>query len=259
MTISDSKVQPLAGTAPSTTTAPEASPTLPVGVATPARPAAHHSRRGDYRLRGLDVRVEDPVEVPRRQSWKGESRKRRRRRVILKCGVVLMIAAGIAVALRATVVQPFSVPTAAMSPTLKAGDQILVTKASFLTGSIGKGSIVVFTRPKHFSCSTNGASATDLVQRVIATPGETIWSSGNTIYVNGRALEERGWYNAKAAQVAATPIRLTTIPSGQYFVMDDNRTNTCDSRSFGTISRTSIIGKVAAVVLRNGHPYFRFF
>jgi len=153
---------------------------------TPARPASFHSRRGDYRLRGLDLRVEDPEEAPRRPSWKDEPRRNRRRRLILKCGIVLITAAAITLLLRATIIQPFFVPTSAMSPTLKAGDRILVTKSTLLTGSIGQGSIVVFQRPKHFPCSTDTQSATDLVQRVIATPGETIWSSGNTIYVDGR-------------------------------------------------------------------------
>jgi signal peptidase I len=229
------------------------------GVASRPRPATYHSRRGDYRLRGLDLPVEDPEESPRRRSWRDAPRRNRRRRFILKCGVVLIIAAGVTLLLRATVIQPFFVPTSAMSPTLKAGDRILVTKWSFLAGSIDKGNIVVFQRPRYFPCSTSGQNATDLVQRVIATPGETIWSSGNTIYVNGRALSERGWYNPKAAQVGVTPIHSMTIPSGSYFVMNDNRTDACDSRSFGVIPKSSIIGKVTAVVFRNGHSWFHFF
>jgi signal peptidase I len=225
----------------------------------PSRPATYHSRRADYRLRGLNLPIEDPGQEAHRPSWKDQPRRRLRRRFIFRCGLVLMIAAGITLALRATIIQPYFVPTAAMAPTLKAGDRILVVKSSILTGSINQGSIVVFHRPSRFPCSTAGQSSTDLVQRVIATPGETIWSSGNTIYINGRALKERGWFNAKAAQVGAVPVQSMTVPNGKYFVMDDNRSNACDSRSFGAIPASSIIGKVTAVVFRGGHPNFRFF
>jgi signal peptidase I len=97
------------------------------------------------------------------------------------------------------------------------------------------------------------------VQRVIGLPGDTIWSVGSKIYIDGRRLHERGWYDSKYGQVGSTPILRTRVPPGEYFVMGDNRSDSCDSRAFGTIARSSIVGKVFAVVARDGRPYIHLF
>ena len=146
-----------------------------------------------------------------------------------------------------------------MVPTLQMGDQILVVKSSRLAGPIHGGDIVVFRHPKVFACNTGPDQVGDLVQRVIAVPGETIWSVGNKIYVDGKQLQERGWYDSKYGQVGSTPILRTRIASGQYYVMGDNRSNSCDSRVFGPIARSAIVGKVFAVVMRGGHPHIHLF
>lgn len=187
-------------------------------------------------------------------------RRRRRRRLLVEWLVVLAVAAIVAVLLRAFVVQAFFVPSASMVPTLQVGDRILVVKTTLLTGAIGRGSIVVFKHPEPFPCSAGGEeNIQDLVKRVIGLPGETIWSVGNTIFVDGKALSEPGWYRAGLPAVGATPIIKTHIPTGDYFVMGDNRTDSCDSRSFGPIAGSSIVGRVELIVWRNGHPYFHAF
>jgi len=172
---------------------------------------------------------------------------------------VLVVAAGVAVILRTSFVQPFSVPSAAMMPTLQAGDRILVVKSTFLAGSITRGDIVVFRHPKRFSCGADANDIQNVVKRVIGLPGETIWSVGNAIEVDGRHLNEPGWYNSRYGQVGSTPIHRTKIPPGDYFVMGDNRTASCDSRSFGAIVGSSIVGKVVLIVSRAGHPYIHLF
>ena len=164
----------------------------------------------------------------------------------------------VAVLLRLTLIAPFTVPSSAMSPTLQAGDRILVLRSSFLAGSIGRGDIIVFHRPAYFPCRGSGTGQY-LVQRVVALPGETIWSSHQTIYVDGKPMAERGWYDPGHGAVSSVQITKTTVPKGDYFVLADNRTNSCDSRSFGAIPGSSTLGKVFAVVARNGTPYLHFF
>jgi len=178
---------------------------------------------------------------------------------VVKTVLVLTVAIAAAVFLRTSVVQPFSVPSAAMVPTLRAGDRILVVKSSRLAGPIQSGDIVVFRHPSVFPCSTGGDQSGDLVQRVIGVPGDTIWSVGNTIYLNGHRLRERGWYDAKYGQVGSTPILRTELAPGEYFVMGDNRSDSCDSRAFGAITRSSIVGKVFAIAVRDGHMYVHLF
>jgi len=170
-----------------------------------------------------------------------------------------LVATLAAVLLRSLVVEPFSVPSASMVPTLKVGDRILVVKSSRLVGPIQSGDIVVFRHPKPLPCASGRDQFRDLVERVIGVPGETIWSDGNRIEVDGHQLNERGWYDSKYGQVGSTPIRRTKIPPGKYFVMADNRSYSCDSRAFGTVARTSIVGKVLAILMRDGHLYFHVF
>lgn len=188
------------------------------------------------------------------------ARARRRRRLLIEWLVVLAVAALVAVLLRAFVVQAFYVPSPSMVPTLQVGDRILVVKTTLLTGAIGRGDIVVFKHPEPFPCSAGGEQdIQDLVKRVIGLPGETIWSVGNAIYVDGKRLTEPSWYRQGLPEVGAMPILKTTIPKGDYFVMGDNRTDSCDSRSFGPIPSSSIVGQVELIVWRNGHPYFHAF
>ena len=175
-----------------------------------------------------------------------------------------MVAAAIAAAvliallLRLTLIAPFTVPSSAMAPTLRAGDRILVLRSSVLTGSIGRGDIIVFRRPAYFPCQASG-SGQYLVKRVIGLPGETIWSDHQTIYVDGKQIDESGWYDPRYGAVSSVQISMTTIPAGDYFVLDDNRSNSCDSRSFGAIPGSSAFGKVVAVIGRHGTPYLHVF
>ena len=221
----------------------------------------------DYRLRGLDFGSASPrpqataaaASAPRPAATRRRARARQRRKRWL-----IMVAAAIttfllvAVLLRLTLITPFTVPSSAMAPTLQAGDRIIVVRSSLLTGSIGRGDIVVFHRPAHMPCQISG-SGQYLVQRVIGLPGETIFSSHQTIYIDGKPIAERGWFDPGYGAVSSLQIAKTTIPKSDYFVLADNRSDSCDSRSFGAIPGSSALGKVVAVIARNGAPYLRLF
>jgi signal peptidase I len=88
---------------------------------------------------------------------------------------------------------------------------------------------------------------------VVALPGQTIWSVGSTIFVSGRALSEKGWYNPRFGQLGSTPIPSTTLGASQYYVLGDNRSAACDSRVFGPIAKSSILGEGIALLVRHGH------
>jgi signal peptidase I len=164
----------------------------------------------------------------------------------------------VAAALRVFVLQPYSVTSTAMLPTLQLGDRILVVRPNPLTGSIQRGDVIVFRRPAHYACSAVEGAGQYLVKRVIALAGQTISSSRDAILVDGKALRERGWYDAEFGPVGATAVPPTTVPAEHYYVIGDNRADSCDSRSFGAISATSVVGKVVAIVFRANHPYFHW-
>ena len=169
--------------------------------------------------------------------------------------ILLVVAALAAWLVPAFVVQSFSVPGGAMSPTLQAGDRILVVKSGLLEGPIRSGEIVVFRASRSLPCTVVGGRASDLVLRVVALPGDTIWSVGDTIFIDGRPLSERGWYNPRSGQVGSRPIPSTTLVQNQYYVLGDNRSGSCDSRVFGPISGSSIVGEGIAIVVRHGHVF----
>ena len=223
--------------------------------------APARARKSDYRLRGLDLEAPALVEVkPRLVRKSHPSRKRRRRRLVMQWTVVLLLLAATAVLLRTSVVRPYALRSTSMVPTLKPGTNVLVLRPKVLTGSMKVGDLVVFHHPDGFTCRSGpGDTSRDYLKRVIGLPGQTIWSAGSRIYVNGHVLEEKGWYNGRFGELGPGPIARTTVPAGDYFVLGDNRTDPCDSRAFGPVAGTSLVGKVLATTTRNGHPSVHFF
>ena len=100
---------------------------------------------------------------------------------------VLMVAVGLAFAVRAFVLQTYFIPTPSMEPTLMVGDRILVDKVSYHLHAVDRGDIVVFGTPAK---ELSDPSITDLVKRVIGLPGETISSSEGRVYIDGKPLHE---------------------------------------------------------------------
>jgi signal peptidase I len=175
------------------------------------------------------------------------------RRQVIEWAAVVVIAVLVAGGLRAFVVQSFYVPTGSMLPTLQIGDRIIVLKIGY---TIRRGDIIVFRRPP---ADTDTADA-DLVKRVIGLPGETISSVRGTVLINGKPLKEP-WLPILTGSCieAAENIATTRIAPHHYFMMGDCRGNSLDSRSWGTLSSSYIVGKVEVIIWRFGHPYFHWF
>jgi signal peptidase I len=183
-------------------------------------------------------------------------RRRRRRRALAETGILVLVAVLLASLARAFVFQTFWIPSASMTPTLAVYDRVLVEKAFFSWHDVNEGDIVVFSHPPLDQCPGAG----DLVKRVIALPGQTIYSSGNSIYINGRLLSEPylPQFDPLGPAVASKqhPYR---VPPGEFYVMGDNRSDSCDSRFWGPIEGSSIIGKVVLIWWHDGHPDFHWF
>jgi signal peptidase I len=145
-----------------------------------------------------------------------------------------------AVGLRTFVVQPFYIPSGSMEPTLIVGDKVLVNKLSYDFHSVHRGDVIVFKKPPNdFSPGIK-----DLIKRVIGLPGETISARDGSVYINGQKLKE-SWLPKGVTTADFGPVR---IPSGQYFVMGDNRGDSADSRVFGPITKNLIIGRAFLLV-----------
>lgn len=199
--------------------------------------------------------------TPTEKPTKGAHSRRRSRRRLLEWVVVIVVAVLVAAGLRAFVVQAFYVPSGSMLPTLQIGDRIVVLKVGY---TIHRGDILVFRRTPADTSTTDA----DLVKRVIGLPGETISSRGDTVLINGAPIQEPwlpplGPHSTSVGPVdcsqSAFDIPKTKIPANHYFMMGDCRGDSADSRSWGTLPASYVVGKVEVIVWRFGRPYFHGF
>jgi signal peptidase I len=123
-----------------------------------------------------------------------------------------------------------------MEPTIKINRIIVVSAWNYRATDPRVGDIVVFQYPPNPSIA--------YVKRVIATGGSTLEIRDGAVIVSGRRLSEpylKG--EPRAAEEVATmaPFR---VPMGSYFMMGDNRNNSADSRVYGAVPRSNILGMV---------------
>ena len=185
-----------------------------------------------------------------------EPRRRRRRRVLVETGVIIVVAVLLAGLMRTFAFQTFWIPSASMVPTLGVYDRVLVQKAFFTWRGVREGDIVVFSHPPLDQCGAPQEQG-DLVKRVIALPGQTIYSSGNSLYVDGRRLAEPYLprYDPLGPPIpGASRQHPYRMPPGEFYVLGDNRADSCDSRYWGPIEGSSIIGKVVLTFWHDSHP-----
>jgi signal peptidase I len=155
------------------------------------------------------------------------------------------------------VAQAFFIPSESMVHTLEVGDRVLVSRMSYQLHEPRRGDIVVFTSPFETQGKSNSRSlpsrvihtvlesvglrqpsTEDFIKRVIALPGETVEGRNGKILINGRELVEP--YLAEEPVGDFPP---KAIPKGQLWVMGDNRNRSSDSRVFGPIKKSKIVGR----------------
>ena len=173
-------------------------------------------------------------------------------RWVIEWAVILMVVLVATVVLKTYIVQTFYIPSPSMVPTLDVGDRIMVNKLSYDFHGVHRGDIVVFRRPP-----LEDQNFPDLVKRVIGLPGETISTQNGHVYINGQQLKEPWLPPGPQSYTGALPDDPhaefnmpgpVKIPPDEYFVMGDNRTDSEDSRYFGPISKSLIVGRAVAVV-----------
>ena len=171
-------------------------------------------------------------------------------RTIVDWLVTIAVAVAFVLTFEAQVAKPYRIPTPSMEPTLhcakpidscqgRFSDRVIANRLAYRFGSPKRGQIVVFNAPSAADRCAPGDGGSTFVKRIVGLPGERISERKGTIFVNGRRLVEpyvdpslRGRRNGSWPRVAP----------GHYFVLGDNRTHSCDSRTWGTVPRSSLIG-----------------
>jgi signal peptidase I len=163
----------------------------------------------------------------------------------------------VAVLVKSFLIQVFWIPSGSMEETLQVGDRVIVNKLAYRFGDPGRGDVVVF-EPETFESESIATKVSrnllesiglrtpesDLIKRVIGLPGETVEVRDNQLLINDAPLTE----TYLAPEVRMNDFGPELVPADSYFVMGDNRGSSRDSRVFGAIEGSRIVGQAFSVV-----------
>lgn len=138
--------------------------------------------------------------------------------------------------------QPHQVNGRSMYPTFNSGDYLLTNKISYRMGDPQRGDVVVFHAPPEANCPEG--TGCDFIKRVLAVPGDTLEVKNNGIYVNGAQLPEP--YIPADFETQAGKFTLNgmvIMGPNEYFTVGDNRPYSSDSRVWGPVDKSEIVGK----------------
>ena len=171
---------------------------------------------------------------------------------------VLVLCSGLALPLlidyvRSNQVEPFRIPSASMAPAVLQGDLLFADKRynragwagvpGGQTSSIARGDIAIFTYPNDRTLK--------YIKRIIALPGDKVKIQNGEVQVNG-VLLAAALPSAQATDKPAANELDITVAAGQVFVMGDNRSNSKDSRDFGSVPMQDVVGKARQVWFSSG-------
>jgi signal peptidase I len=152
------------------------------------------------------------------------------------------------------------IPSGSMENTLLVGDHLIMSRVGYDAGvPFTHWHVSLWRNPKRqqiviFHPPYGGPSQPDLIKRVIGLPGDRVEIHDGSVWINGQKLQEN--YTTGPTQLPyhselLTPFRGVplTVPENEYFVMGDNRGNSYDSRFWGCVPRSSILGTPVAIYM----------
>jgi signal peptidase I len=166
--------------------------------------------------------------------------KRRSLGCALELLETLLLALIVFVVVQLFVAQPYQVQQESMENTLMPSQYVLVDKLSPQFQDYSRGDIIVFTPPKGWS---HDESNTPFIKRVIGVPGDTIDIHDGRVFVNDLPIDEPYVFNHELTAVPDVNVHVWVVGEGKLFVMGDHRSASEDSRQFGPIERSTVIGR----------------
>jgi signal peptidase I len=195
----------------------------------------------------VETEVDDEVEKPALPFW-------------LELPLLILAALVIAVVIKTFFFQAFWIPSSSMEDTLQINDRVMVNKLAYRLGDLQRGHVIVFDDPRggegpeetllqaaHRNVTEAiGLSVprTEFIKRVIGLPGERVEIIENQVYIDGVAIDEP-YLKIGSVMPDFGPI---IVPSGEMFVMGDNRNASQDSRYFGTVPTNTIVGRAFVIM-----------
>jgi signal peptidase I len=182
--------------------------------------------------------------------------------------VIVALALGLALAIQAWLVKPYQIPSESMEPTLDVGQRVLVNRFIYHLNDPSVGDIIVFHPPAGAdngtecgvtikgrqpsevgeSCPqpTAGESSQNFIKRIVAVPGDTLSIKNGHPVVDGVEKTDEPYIIPCGSAPACNLPKTITIPPDHYFMMGDNRGASDDSRFWGPVPRSWIIGEAFA-------------
>ena len=172
---------------------------------------------------------------------------------------VLVVALVIAITVRSLILQQFYISGPSMETTMFQDNRVLVNKLSYRLHDIHRGDVVVFDR---VTVDGEVVQHDDLIKRVIGLSGESISIKDCQVFINGKLLVEPYLNDYDLAQSSVddrcrVPVmEETLIPEDHLFVMGDNRPQSFDSRMFGSIEQSLVVGRAFVIIWPFGAARF---
>jgi signal peptidase I len=159
-------------------------------------------------------------------------------------------------------IQAFFIPSRSMEPTLDVGDRVVVNRLAYRIGTPDHGDVVVFLRPTGDGGVQTGGPLSwvrravaqglggtppgneDLIKRVVGLPGDRIQGKDGRLWRNGRRVAEP-YLAGRGFTSDFDPVR---VKPGHYWVMGDNREDSADSRVFGQVPESTLVGRAVFTV-----------
>jgi signal peptidase I len=158
------------------------------------------------------------------------------RKLIIETIFLFLLALIVVLPIRFFIFQPFFVKYSSMEPTYHNGDYLIVDELSYKFIEPKRGDVVVF----HYPLNPDEL----FIKRIIGLPGETLFVKDNKITISN-VYEDKVLEEKYLPQGTITPGNITiTLKPDEYFVLGDNRTYSSDSRMWGPIKTSSIVGRV---------------
>jgi signal peptidase I len=218
----------------------------PAGTAVPEREPAPT----------LPVLEESEEKRPRNPLTRLTHRLPRPWRIALDWVLTIAGAVLIVLAIKAWVVNPYRIPSSSMEPTLhcaraagvgsgceaRFSDRVLANRFIYHLRDPHRGEIVVFNTPPkaELECGAGGT----FVKRLIGLPGEKVKEKDGWFYINGKRLDDSSYIKPDRRDDRSG---FWIVPKNSYFFAGDNRTQSCDSRRWGSVPRGNLIGPVFAI------------
>ena len=188
-----------------------------------------------------------------------QAKRKRSMNSLLEFVLIVAVALGLALAIQAWLVKPFRIPSGSMEPTLAINQRVLVDRVTGHFSNPGRGDIVVFKPPKGADdnacgiasepndghpCQTPspGKSSQNFIKRIVAVGGDKLKVLRGRVYLNGKLQHEPFIRPDDACGICNLPKQIT-IPPGSFFMMGDNRGQSADSREWGPVPKSYIIGE----------------